>query len=304
MTRPTTIRIGGVPEHFNLPWQLALEQDVFSARNARVSWTYFAGGTGVMTDALQAGELDIALMLTEGFVSAYHRGLRAKIVKVYTDTPLTWGIYSGFPDTPPIDGPHERVYAISKRGSGSHLMARIHAKQLGFHPENHQYLEVSNLENAIKSLASKEADYFYWEKYTTLPYVKKGLLVKVGEFHAPWCGFVVVANEDALAEKGRSIIDIMNIMNIRCAEFMVNRENIFRVSNRFEIATSAAQEWFDSTRYCVDFAIRRRDLLAVHEALGLPPPQDLATLLAPSVHIEEPPLPPSGNDDTGAGGGD
>jgi len=75
-----TLRIGGVPEHFNLPWQLALEQDVFSALNIQVSWTYFAGGTGVMTEALQEGDLDVALMLTEGCVSAFHRGLDARIV--------------------------------------------------------------------------------------------------------------------------------------------------------------------------------------------------------------------------------
>ena len=156
-----TLRIGGVPEHFNLPWQLALEQDVFSALNIQVSWTYFAGGTGVMTEALQEGDLDVALMLTEGFVSAFHRGLDARIVKVYTKTPLTWGIYGGYADTPKITSSHTRKYAISRKGSGSHLMARIHAKQLGFHPTDDQYVEVANLNNAIQSLKNRESDYFY-----------------------------------------------------------------------------------------------------------------------------------------------
>ena len=114
-----TLRIGGVPEHFNLPWQLALEQDVFSELNIQVSWTYFAGGTGVMTEALQEGDLDVALMLTEGFVSAFHRGLKAKIVKVYTKTPLTWGIYGGYADTPRITSNHNRKYAFSSDGAHS-----------------------------------------------------------------------------------------------------------------------------------------------------------------------------------------
>ncbi|MFZ9890143.1 MAG: hypothetical protein ACO3JL_21805, partial [Myxococcota bacterium] len=244
-------------------------QDAFGALKTQVSWTYFAGGTGVMTEALQEGELDIALMLTEGFVSAFHRGLDAKIVKVYTATPLTWGIYSGRADTPVVDGPHDRRYAISKRGSGSHLMARIHAAQLGFHPRDEQYVEVSNLANAMESLKAGRTHYFYWEKYTTLPHVKRGRLSFLGTFHAPWCGFVTVANRRSLEERGDIIRTVMSLMNDRCNAFLANRENIFRVSNRFEIATAAAEEWFDSTRYQTDFTIRRSELEAVHQGLGL-----------------------------------
>ena len=233
-----TLRIGGVPEHFNLPWQLALEQDVFSALNIQVSWTYFAGGTGVMTEALQEGDFDVALMLTEGFVSAFHRGLDARIVKVYTKTPLTWGIYGGYPDTPKITSSHTRKYAISRKGSGSHLMARIHAKQLGFHPADNQYVEVANLHNAIQSLKNRESDYFYWEKYTSIPSVKKGHLCFLDTFHAPWCGFVAVANNNAIAQKSEAIQKVLQLMNDRCAAFMSDKENIFRVSNRFEISTA------------------------------------------------------------------
>jgi ABC-type nitrate/sulfonate/bicarbonate transport system substrate-binding protein len=270
MKSKITLRIGGVPEHFNLPWQLALEQDVFSALQAQVSWTYFAGGTGVMTEALSEGDLDIALMLTEGFVSAWHRGLKAKIVKVYTASPLTWGIYSGYANTPLMQGPHELKYAISRKGSGSHLMARIHAQQHHFHPADEQYVEVSNLNNAITSLKNKESNYFYWEKYTSIPSVKKGHLCFLDTFHAPWCGFVVVASEEALREKEEIILKVMEVMNEKCQTFMNDPENIFRVSNRFEISTAAATEWFENTRYQENFEIHADELKAVHESLGLP----------------------------------
>ncbi|MFM7769348.1 MAG: uracil-DNA glycosylase [Bacteroidota bacterium] len=269
MKSKITLRIGGVPEHFNLPWQLALEQDVFSALQAQVSWTYFSGGTGVMTEALSEGDLDIALMLTEGFVSAFHRGLNAKIVKVYTASPLTWGIYSGNADTPIMQGKHKLKYAISRKGSGSHLMAKIHAQQHNFHPTDDQYIEVSNLNNAITSLKNNETNYFYWEKYTSIPFVKKGLLCFLDTFHAPWSGFVVVASEEALEKKSDLILKVMEVMNSRCATFKQDKENIFRVSNRFEISTAAATEWFESTEYQNNFEIKSSELSAVHASLGL-----------------------------------
>jgi ABC-type nitrate/sulfonate/bicarbonate transport system substrate-binding protein len=32
------IRVGGVPEHFNLPWHLALENGLFESENINVEW--------------------------------------------------------------------------------------------------------------------------------------------------------------------------------------------------------------------------------------------------------------------------
>jgi len=46
MKAKQSLRVGGVPEHFNLPWQLAAERDVFSNHEIDLSWTMYAGGTG------------------------------------------------------------------------------------------------------------------------------------------------------------------------------------------------------------------------------------------------------------------
>jgi hypothetical protein len=35
----TTIKIVGVPEHFNLPWHLAIENDRFNQQNIDLQWT-------------------------------------------------------------------------------------------------------------------------------------------------------------------------------------------------------------------------------------------------------------------------
>ena len=55
-----TIRAGGVPEHFNLPWRLSIERGYFSDVGLDVTWTDQLGGTGQIVEELGAGSVDIA----------------------------------------------------------------------------------------------------------------------------------------------------------------------------------------------------------------------------------------------------
>jgi len=95
----TTLRIGGVPEHFNLPIHLAMERKLFETRGVAVEWTTFKGGTGQMTKALADGEVDMCILLTEGIVSSIVKGNTAKIISEYVTTPLTWGVHTGAKNT-------------------------------------------------------------------------------------------------------------------------------------------------------------------------------------------------------------
>src|SRR5262245_66047978 len=120
------IRIGGVPEHFNLPWHLALQARRFAPLGVDVSWRDYAGGSGAMAKALRDGELDAALLLTEGAVAAVADGVPLEIASLYTDSPLVWGVHvpaaSKFRAVGELAGAR---YAISRMGSGSHLMAFV-----------------------------------------------------------------------------------------------------------------------------------------------------------------------------------
>jgi hypothetical protein len=58
----TTIKIVGVPEHFNLPWHLAIENDRFNQQNIDLQWTDVPEGTGKMCQMLRSGETDIAVI--------------------------------------------------------------------------------------------------------------------------------------------------------------------------------------------------------------------------------------------------
>lgn len=61
------VRIVGVPEHFNLPWHMAMEDRMFEDRGIDLQWTDVPEGTGRMCQMLKDGETDLAIILTEGW---------------------------------------------------------------------------------------------------------------------------------------------------------------------------------------------------------------------------------------------
>ena len=127
------LKIGGVPEHFNYPWYLTLKNKEYSQHNINLRWKDFPGGTGDMCQALRSGEVDIAVVLTEGIIKDITDGNPSKILQTYVTTPLIWGIHvsvnSNF--TTISDLQNKRI-AISRLGSGSHLMAIVNAYNQGW----------------------------------------------------------------------------------------------------------------------------------------------------------------------------
>ena len=247
-----TIRMGGVPEHFNLPIHLAKEKGMFKSRGVNLEWTTFRGGTGQMTKALREDEVDVCILLTEGIITDIIRGNQSKIISEYVTTPLTWGIHTG------IKNPMERYqeifsknYAISRFGSGSHLMAIVDANNKGHELNKDQFKVIGNLEGALESLGNLDTDVFYWEKYTTKPYVDKGLLKRVGEYNTPWPCFVVAATDKILKEQPESIIRMLRTLHDSCDTFMQDDAVIELVSKRFEQKVKDVERWYHSTAWAI-----------------------------------------------------
>src|SRR5688572_2467618 len=169
------LRIGGVPEHFNLPWHLAIQAGHFEPLGIDVTWRDYAGGSGAMAKALRDGELDAALLLTEGAVAAVTDGVPLDIVSLYTESPLVWGIHvpalSRFRAVAELESAR---YAISRLGSGSHLMAFVHARAQGWNVERLALVTVGTLDGAVTAFEAGKADVFFWEKFMTKPLVDAG----------------------------------------------------------------------------------------------------------------------------------
>lgn len=257
----TQIRIGGVPEHFNFPWQLAEQYGLFAKDKIDFKWNFYGAGTGAMVKALENNELDMAVLLTEGAVSAIIKGLKAKIVKQYIASPLIWGIHTGTDSGLENIGQCEgKKYAISRFGSGSHLMAMIDAEVRGKKIAPEDFVLIENIAGAIPSLQQNISQVFFWEKYTTKPYVDKGILKRIGEFITPWSCFQIVATDKVLAENREAVRKLLNIMNFTCKQFMQADNSIDMVLENFDMKPEDAHAWFYSTDWNTDFNISRKML--------------------------------------------
>lgn len=260
----TKIRVGGVPEHFNLPIHLAIEEGDFQKENIEVEWITYKGGTGQMTKALASDDCDVCILLTEGIISAIVNGNPSKIVSGYVKSPLIWGIHTGRDSS--LDAHHQiydHNYAISRNGSGSHLMPKVDALIKGKNLREDQFKVVKNLDGAIESLNKGETEIFYWEKYTTKPYVEKNLLKRIGEFVTPWPCFVISATNKIIKEQPKALHKLLQVIHAKCAAFMKNPQAIKMVSERYGIAEKDAGRWFHVTEWTVDSWVTDKMLTSV-----------------------------------------
>lgn len=245
-----SLRVGGVPEHFNLPWHLAMEDRAFVDAGVVLDWTDFPGGTGAMTRALRDGSLDIAVVLTEGIVADIIKGNPSKIIGQYVRTPLIWGIHTGanssFQKEAELDGAR---FAISRNGSGSHIITYVMAQIRGWDPSAQQFVKVGNLDGARKALTDLDADGFLWEKFTTKPYVDNGEFRRLGEVRTPWPCFVIAARNEVLENDRNSVEIMLKVIRRYCQQFMYRDDAIDLVSKRYELEYGDAARWFGQTQW-------------------------------------------------------
>lgn len=250
---PVTLTIGGVPEHFNLPIHLAIEKGLFLAAGIDLQWKDYPQGTGAMTKALRSGACDLCVLLTEGIITDIIQGNSSRIISGYVKSPLTWGVHTGVNSTLTA---HEEIFdqkvAVSRLGSGSHLMPTVDALMKGEKVEQTQFVTVQNMDGALKSLSEGETNVFYWEKYTTKPYVTKGVLRRIGEFISPWPCFMIAARNEVIEQHAATLDAFLKIVQSSCAEFMTNPEAVSMVSRRYHILKEDATRWFHVTEWFTD----------------------------------------------------
>lgn len=248
-----TIRIGGVPEHFNLPIHLAKENGTFSKSGINLEWTDFPGGTGQMTKALREDKIDLCILLTEGMITDIIKGSPTKIISEYVITPLTWGIHTGLNNSlQPHDNIFDKQHAISRYGSGSHLISIVNANSKGQSIDQSQFTVINDINGALKSLNALETDVFYWEKYTTKPYVDAGQIRRVGEYLTPWPCFVIAASDKILEEHPQAIDELLDIIQASCHHFMQDESVIPVVSERYNQKLEDIERWYHSTEWAPD----------------------------------------------------
>lgn len=258
------LRIGGVPEHFNLPVHLARERGDFAGRGVAVEWITFAGGTGQMCAALREDEADLCILLTEGIVRDIILGNPSKIISTFVASPLTWGIHTGAGN--PLTNYSDiftKRYAVSRIGSGSHLMAIVDANGKGHELKQEQFTVIKDLAGALASLERQETDVFYWEKFMTKPHVDAGRLRRIGEFLTPWPCFVIAATDRILAERPKDVIRLLRTLHDSNDRFMQDEHAIAQVSERYDLQYADAERWYHGTEWAIHGWVSDKMLRAV-----------------------------------------
>lgn len=244
------IRIGGVPEHFNLPWHLAMEEGLFEQKGIDLKWIDFPDGTGAMNRALRADEIDMAVILTGGVIKDIAHGNPSKILQLYVSSSLLWGVHvaaeSPFEN---IDQLQYATAAISRYGSGSHVMAYVQAKQRGWDTNALQFKEVQTLDHAVKALTEGEADYFMWEHFTTKPIVDAGIFRRLGDFPTPWSCFVIAGREDFISKNQQIVSEVLKVINTVTADFKKIPSIDRTLAHRYEQKLSDIQKWLGITTW-------------------------------------------------------
>lgn len=193
------LRVGGVPEHFNAPWHYALHYDLFAQAGLALDFVDYPTGTGAMCADLVSGELDCAVLLTEGAVRHYDQHHAFQFIAPFITTPLVWGIYTGANrNLHTVADLRGKTFAISREGSGSHLMTQVLASQAGW-KEPLSFYTAGKLD-ALCEAVQHTADAFLWEVFTTQPEVAAGRIKKLGELPTPWPCFFIVARNDIAAQ--------------------------------------------------------------------------------------------------------
>jgi ABC-type nitrate/sulfonate/bicarbonate transport system substrate-binding protein len=246
----TIIKIAGVPEHFNLPWQMCIDDGEFDAVGIDLQWTDVPEGTGKMCQMLRNNETDIAVILTEGIIKDIIAGNESTIVQVYVKSPLIWGIHvSANSNFKNIEDLKDKKAAISRFGSGSHLMSYVNAQNNNWETNNLQFEIVNTIDGAVEALTNKKGDYFMWERFMTKPLVDNGTFRKIADCPTPWPCFVIAVRNEFLKKNPNVIEQILEIINSTTEEFK-NIPSIDRtLASKYNQKLEDIQEWLSLTNW-------------------------------------------------------
>ena len=244
------LKVGGVPEHFNYPWYITLKNKEYNKHNINLRWQDFHGGTGQMCKALREGTVDIAIVLTEGIIKDIAAGNPSKIVQTYVKSPLIWGIHvaakSSFKSISDLEN---ATIAISRYGSGSHLMAIVNAYNQGWDISNLKFNVVKDLQGGIDALSNGSADYFMWEHFTTKPYVDNGIFRRIDDCPTPWPCFVIAVRNEILNQNPEAVKNVLNVINETTKDFKKVKGIDVILAERYEQQLEDIKEWLSITEW-------------------------------------------------------
>lgn len=246
-----TLRVTGVPEHFNFPWKNVIQNQPFLDKDIELEWIDESRGSGQMNLALRNGDTEIALILTESFLKDFEAGNPSKMIGYHVISPLVWGIHVGINSKlNALSDISRPLFYISRPGSGSQLMGLALAEREKWNPETLQFEVVSNLPGALVAYQNNPDGLFLWEKFTTKPRVDSKKMKRIGEIPSPWPCFSIIASDQALKEFGEEIFQLRDLVYEESYRLEKSKSDTIRaISIAYELQEKDVKAWISQTKW-------------------------------------------------------
>jgi ABC-type nitrate/sulfonate/bicarbonate transport system substrate-binding protein len=206
------------------------------------------GGTGQMIRGLETKSIDVAVLLTEGITKAILQGLDAKIIQVYVTTPLRWGIHVPYKsDIQTVDQLEHQTFAISREGSGSHLMSYVRASQENWDTSQLKFKVVGDVYGGLWALENNESQAFLWEKYTTFPFTEQKKCRYIDEVITPWPCFVIAVRNEVYDKYADALTKMCQIVSERAGELKKSENAVDLISWRYNLRHGQVENWLNET---------------------------------------------------------
>ncbi len=276
-------------EHFSTPLEFAKKHYGLDSKLLP-----FPSGTGHMVTALQSGEIDIGVGLTEGWIAALGKAQAAKgdagfkLVGTYVETPLCWAISTGARRSE-LTGVHDlkgRKVGVSRIGSGSYVMSFVLADQQGWLDTSSDsppfpVEALGTFAELRDGVNNSTADFFMWEHFTSKRYYDNGEIKRIGEIYTPWSSWKIVASNDLLhptywssgpnASKPAlkdELEDVLQKINKGVKHFEEHQEEAVQyISTKLDYSEEDAREWLKTVRFAHD--VRGVDRDVVDKTVGI-----------------------------------
>jgi ABC-type nitrate/sulfonate/bicarbonate transport system substrate-binding protein len=188
--------------------------------------------------------------LTEGITRAILQGLDAKILNVYVASPLCWGLHVPNDETikmlSDLDG---KTFAISREGSGSHLMAYVKAQQEKWSLDKLKFNVVGDVYGGIWALNNGEAQGFLWEKFTTSPFVDQGKCRLIDEVFTPWPCFVIAVRSELLQSDEALLQEMVSVVQKEAYRLKHQLNSAEQFAWRYALPQEQVEQWLAQTEW-------------------------------------------------------
>ncbi|KAF3990119.1 hypothetical protein FT663_01491 [Candidozyma haemuli var. vulneris] len=254
-----SLTVAYIPEHFSTPLFFAQDNGYYADAGIEVKFVPVIEGSGRLIKLLNEGEVDVAIGLTEAFVSDIGKGNdKINVIGTYVESPLCWAISSGIDRedvTKPEDLAGKRI-GVSRIGSGSYVMSFVLGLQLNFPtPYFSDFPILSNFKNlrdAVNQKYSEEgtpkhAEAFMWEHFTSKKYYDSGEIKRIGEIYTPWPSWVVTVRKETNTE---TVKKFLGAVNKGIAYFLQNPdEAVKHISTNLDYSAEDAKEWLKTVKF-------------------------------------------------------